>query len=239
MNVHSDSFDHVAAEYDASLAAHITSHYLRKRVSFIAARKANATTALDVGCGTGVLTHALSQIGLRVTGVDLSVGMLRVMQGRYDRAIQADALQLPFPEGAFDIVYTVATLHHIAEPAAIHQTTREMTRVCRAGGIVIVWDHNTRNPYWPIIMRRVPQDTGAERIPSTDELIAAFAALPEAVVTEVHYLGFVPDFVPPSFLPVFVGLERIIESVPGLGRLLAAHNVVIVRKSDPEATSVS
>lgn len=231
MCVRNSQFDHIADEYDTSLAPHVRDHYLRKRVAFITSERDHAGSALDVGCGTGMLAQALSRAGWNVAGIDSSAGMLKVMQRRCERATQASALALPFPADAFEIVYSVAALHHIAEPHAIRQTIHEMSRVCKPGGAVIVWDHNARNPYWPFIMRRVPQDTGLERIPSIAELIAAFNDLPETEIRDIRYLGFVPDFAPRFLLPMFRWMERVVESSPNPARWLAAHNVIVARKT--------
>ena len=57
--------------------------------------------------------------------------------------------RLPFRDGAFDLAITVATLHHITDPGRIAETIAEMCRVTRAGGHVVVWDHNPTTPTGP------------------------------------------------------------------------------------------
>ena len=47
-------FDRVAEQYDAVFPAHITAHYLRKRIRLIGALLGGGR-GLDVGCGTGAL----------------------------------------------------------------------------------------------------------------------------------------------------------------------------------------
>jgi SAM-dependent methyltransferase len=48
-----------------------------------------------------------------------------------------DATQLPFAEGSFDVVLTRYSFHHMLDPSA---ALREMKRVCRQGGRVVVID---------------------------------------------------------------------------------------------------
>jgi UDP-glucose 4-epimerase len=67
-------------------------------------------------------------------------------------------------------------MHHIAAPEAVRATLAEMVRVARPGGWVLVWDHNPRNPYWKLLMKRVPQDTGDERLIPERELLAGLRA---------------------------------------------------------------
>ena len=40
----------------------------------------------------------------------------------------------------------------------------------------MVWDHNPRNPYWPYLMKRVPQDIGEERLIGLEELLGGLEA---------------------------------------------------------------
>ena len=129
--------------------------------------------ALDVGCGTGALAERLAAAGYEVTGVDPSVGMLEVLRGRCDavNAVQASGTELPFDDDSFELVLTVATMHHIATPGAVRRTLAEMVRVSRPGGRIVIWDHNPRNPYWSSLMGRVPQDTGEERLIPEAEIV--------------------------------------------------------------------
>lgn len=60
--------------------------------------------------------------------------------GRFAR-VQADGEHLPFADGAFDLVYCVATLHHALELARM---TRELARVARPGGVVAALNEGTR-----------------------------------------------------------------------------------------------
>ena len=51
-----------------------------------------------------------------------------------------------------------------------------MARVSRPGGRIVIWDHNPRNPYWSLLMARVPQDTGEERLIGEQEVIDGLMA---------------------------------------------------------------
>ncbi|MBA2276981.1 MAG: methyltransferase domain-containing protein [Chloroflexia bacterium] len=223
-------FDAIADEYDESLPAHVVEHYLAKRVAFIR-QYVPPGRALDIGCGTGVVAERLSREGYDVVGVDPFRGMLRyVRQRRPDLlAIAANGERLPFADNTFDLVYCIAVMHHVAAPAAVRQTLLEMTRVAKPGGHVLVWDHNPRNPYWPIIMRRVPQDTGAERLIPEREVLDGLAAGGARPVI-VRPLGLMPDFTPRPLTGAVARLEHLVERVPVLNRL-CAHNVVLAIKS--------
>ncbi|MEZ5244760.1 MAG: methyltransferase domain-containing protein [Acidimicrobiales bacterium] len=93
---------------------------------------------VDVACGTGALTRAIrARTSGRVVGVDLNPAMLAVAS-RADDGIefeQADALALPFEDGAFDLATSQFGLMFVEDPAG---GAREMARVARRG-VIAVW----------------------------------------------------------------------------------------------------
>jgi SAM-dependent methyltransferase len=227
--MNSSHFDAIAAVYDDSLPAHVVEHYLRKRVRYVAEHCPTGRT-LDVGCGTGALASRLVAAGHVMTGIDPSPGMLEVLRARTPDvvAVQGSGTALPFGDGAFDLVLTVATLHHIADPADVRGTLSEMVRVARPGGRILVWDHNPRNPYWGRLMARVPQDSGEERLIGEGEVLGGLRG-GGAEIVRSDQLGLVPDFTPRRALRAAAAVERGVERTP-LIRRLGAHNVVLAAK---------
>ena len=223
-------YDGIAPHYDSTIPRHVADHYLAKRVALVRSLAPVGARVLDVGCGTGTLAAALREAGFAVYGLDASVGMLAQLGGQ-GRGVPAAGFgeRLPFMTGAFDVAITVATLHHITDPQRIAETLAEMCRVVHAGGSVVVWDHNPKNPYWPVLMKRIPQDTGDERLVPQEEIVGDLAAAGVNDVT-AHRSGLVPDFTPPALLPLVQLIEAVVERAPGLN-LFCAHNVVVGRKA--------
>ncbi|MBI4213521.1 MAG: methyltransferase domain-containing protein [Chloroflexi bacterium] len=221
-------YDHVADEYDHVFPSHVVGHYLEKRLRLIHS-VALSGRVLDVGCGTGTLAARVAESGYEVNGVDLSPGMLAQAARRgLTGVFAASATALPFADGTFDLALSVATLHHLETRVRVARTISEMARVVRRGGHVLLWDHNPLNPYWPILMRRVPQDSGLERLVPLREILAGTRAAGLRTVS-VRRLGLIPDFIPLSLMPIARRAEAIVESTPGL-RVFAAHNVVVAGK---------
>jgi len=78
---------------------------------------------LDVGCGTGELTHKIAESGAQVTGTDFSADMITKARQTFpglDFRVM-DARQLTFDEPV-DAVFTNATLHWIPEAAQVIQS---------------------------------------------------------------------------------------------------------------------
>jgi SAM-dependent methyltransferase len=95
-------------------------------------------TALDVGCGDGLLVGRLAERCVSVTGIDRDPRMIATARAQQARAritfIEADFLTHPFPEESFDFVCANTSLHHMDFTAAL--TT--MALVLRPGGRLAV-----------------------------------------------------------------------------------------------------
>ena len=105
---------------------------------------------LEVGVGTGINT-ALYPRDCHVIGIDFSSQMLdkareRVRQKglRHVRLLEMDATHLTFADDSFDIVYAPYLISVVPDPV---QVTREMRRVCKPGGKIIILNHfRSANP---------------------------------------------------------------------------------------------
>jgi SAM-dependent methyltransferase len=225
----SSHFDRISGAYDDSLPAHVVEHYLRKRTAFVL-EHCPGGTGLDVGCGTGALAARLAAVGYEMVGIDPSEGMLDVLRERVPevRAVTGSGTSLPFDDDSFDLALTVATMHHIADAEEVRRTLSEMVRVAKPSGRVLVWDHNPRNPYWGPLMRRVPQDTGDERLIPEAELVDGLRDAGAEVLLSAQ-LGMVPDFTPRALVSLAAAAERAAERAP-LVRRICAHNVILATK---------
>lgn len=99
---------------------------------------------LDVATGTGKQAFAFARKGYDIIGVDLSEAMLRVAQkkNKYGNAKfeVADATNLRFSDNRFDVSSISLALHDM--PQTIREKVlKEMIRVTKAGGLVIVVDY--------------------------------------------------------------------------------------------------
>src|SRR6186713_957563 len=89
---------------------------------------------LDCGCGTGANLGLLAPYG-RAIGIDLSAGGL-VRAAQAGRSVaRADVTQMPLPSESFDVVTSFDVLQCVPDDAG---AVREMARVARAGGRVVV-----------------------------------------------------------------------------------------------------
>ncbi len=225
----SSHFDAIATVYDESLPAHVVEHYLGKRTKFVIEHCPQGK-GLDVGCGTGALAERLAHAGYEMVGIDPSDGMLELLRTRAPaiEAVTGSGMSLPFADDSFDLVLTVAVMHHIADPDDVRETLAEMVRVAKPSGRIVIWDHNPRNPYWGHLMARVPQDHGEERLIPEDEIVGDLHAAGARILLSSQ-LGLMPDFIPPGAVRAAAAIERAVERTP-LVRRFAAHNVILATK---------
>lgn len=98
---------------------------------------------LEVGVGTG-RNFPFYPEAVRLTGIDLSLAMLRVAArraselGRQVSLLEGDAQALPFPDASFDTVVATLALCTIPDERV---AVAEMNRVLRPGGSLLLLDH--------------------------------------------------------------------------------------------------
>lgn len=135
-----DLFAAIARRYDLinDLQSFGLHRLWKRRVVRLAAVIPGAR-ALDLCCGTGDIALELAAAGATVTGLDFSAPMLEVADERKTGTnpvfMQGDALQIPFPDGTFDIVTMGYGLRNLA---SWEQGLAEMWRVARPGGRVVI-----------------------------------------------------------------------------------------------------
>ncbi len=88
---------------------------------------------LDVGGGPGYFAEAFEHAGARYTPLDSDVGELAGLGTLAPGTVIGSGMQLPFADGAFDVVYSSNVLEHVPEP---WRMADEMVRVARPGGLV-------------------------------------------------------------------------------------------------------
>jgi SAM-dependent methyltransferase len=106
---------------------------------------------LEVGLGEGADTEQLVRRGARLSGVDLTEASIERVRLRfaargltYERLEQASVLDLPWPDDAFDLVFSHGVLHHVPDIVAAQ---REIARVLRPTGelVVMLYARNSLN----------------------------------------------------------------------------------------------
>lgn len=128
-------YDRIARTYDRRYA-HSPMHGVASALRSWA-RALGAVDLLEVGCGTARYLADLPPDAARRCGLDLSTGMLEQarQRGAGLQLLQARAGQIPFADGAFDLVFCVNAIHHFDDPSDF---VREAHRSLRPNGALAI-----------------------------------------------------------------------------------------------------
>ena len=174
-----------------------TVSYARRFTDSIAMIKASSEVSvpedgrlIDVGCGTGnglIIFH--ETFGISGVGVDISNGMLDVARAKIEerklpiKVHKIDEEHLPFDDNSFDAGINFEVLEHTPHP---EQLLRELARVVKPGGAVVVTTPNTlwEPVHWLAAKTGLHHSEGPHRNVSRREILAGLAAARLRLVEE-------------------------------------------------------
>jgi dolichol-phosphate mannosyltransferase len=120
--------------------------WCRQRFKSILKNSVDFGRTLDLGCGSDLLVDVLPNS----VGVDLNLAKLRYKRAPGRRLIQADGCFLPFSKESFDQVICCRVLEHI-EAWNQEDFLREVSRVLKPGGRLILYLPLFGSPFWKLI----------------------------------------------------------------------------------------
>jgi len=175
---------------------------------------------LDVGCGYGVFSMAITQHGAQVTSLDLSKRATEIAKDVSEKLnikiaiIQGDAQNIPCVSSVFDMIVSCETLEHMPD---LRKALAEMFRCIKLGGCMLLTFPNVINPIG--IYQRIASKQPFERSLSMNLMIREIRKLGnmEIIMVEATYdFGF---------------LQRIEQHLPkGLGSRIG----LVVEKTSEE-----
>lgn len=120
---------------------------------------------IDIGCGHGNIHPSIlrGRPNIEMTGVDMADSVVDVARKLHPEVtyLSYDGVTLPFPDGSFDVAFTVSVMHHVP-PAQWQAFLGEMRRVVRPGGLIAVFEHNPFNPFTQMLVNTCPIDKNAK-----------------------------------------------------------------------------
>ncbi|MFT7619342.1 MAG: 2-polyprenyl-3-methyl-5-hydroxy-6-metoxy-1,4-benzoquinol methylase [Planctomycetota bacterium] len=122
--------------------------------------------ALDVGCGSGVISDGLGKRGLEVTGVDANKAAQEYASKTFGRDHVRFLLgyldELELPESTFDVATCLEVIEHVYPPQ-IEKLLGDLARLLKPGGRLLITTPNYRG-LWPMI------EWAADRFASTADM---------------------------------------------------------------------
>jgi SAM-dependent methyltransferase len=142
---------------------------------------------LDAGCGMGRFAEVAAAAGAELHGVDLSTAVEAARRNLDGRAAihlyQADIMNLPFPDGSFDLIYSIGVLHHTPDTKAAFL---KLVPLLKPGGGIAIWIYSRelRAFFGSELLRRI-----TPRLPKSWLLGACRIAIPLYYIHRIPRVG--------------------------------------------------
>ncbi len=133
------NYDQIADNYNQRYPS--AQNWERGQALLNLAKQNHARQILEVGIGTGYWLNLLQQVTPELFGLDYSLGMLRQAQKQPVplELARGSAIQLPYRDHSFDLIYCVDAIHHFGDHRAF---IAEALRVLKLGGTLAVIGHD-------------------------------------------------------------------------------------------------
>ena len=175
-------------------------------------------TLLDVGCGNGRVSRLLRDRVAQVHAVDVEASPEWSDQSGLSFRV-ADGEQLPFEDGAFDLVHSKDSLHHMDDPA---RALAEYRRVLKPRGTALIIEANRYNPSLFVQMTLVRRHQHFT--------LRRFREIVAGAFDDVRFGSFEAHFVPGAtrLLGLQNGVEETLERL-GFLRPLLSYNYAVAK----------
>jgi ubiquinone/menaquinone biosynthesis C-methylase UbiE len=133
------NYDQIAGDYNQRYPT--SQHWERGEALLALASRYKDGYFLEAGSGTGYWLNLLHQVTPNLFGLDYSLGMIQQAKGQYAslNLSRGSAVQLPYRDNSFDLLYSVDAVHHFGNHRAF---VSEAFRVLKPGGAFTTIGHD-------------------------------------------------------------------------------------------------
>jgi ubiquinone/menaquinone biosynthesis C-methylase UbiE len=189
-------------------------------------------------CGSGDGTDAvifIEEFGLDAYGIDIfEHENVKNIKGFKFRKAEAGIYKIPFEDGFFDYVFSHDVLHHIDEASQSYDNhikgLKELLRVCKKGGHIIIVEGNRFNPLFYPHMVKMRGHNHFKQSYFKTIVNAAFAG------NHIEFKFFEAHLYPSAMLGLFKIYEFLMEKI--MPKVFLAYNAAIIRKGGDSAIPV-
>lgn len=155
----SENYREIHTENIGKISGADSDYFSEYKIQEIASRYPKAPAKwLDLGCGDGLTAFFIKKYFPQTEyhGIDISSNSIDKARSRGIENVNFilyDGAHIPFEDNTFDVVFMACVMHHIM-PSQREGILKEILRVLRPGGRLIIFEHNTYNP----VTRKVVND---------------------------------------------------------------------------------
>ena len=183
---------------------------------------------LDLGCGSGRLYQLFEGLSIEYTGVDQSEKQLENARKNYPAGefIASEMRSLPFEDNKFDVIYCIATFHHLPSRVSRLEALKEMKRVLKPGGRVLFTNWNL---FSKSARKTVEKGKWKIKEGSEADFFVPWMNSEGEILGERYYYGFKPEELEELFESAGFVLEEQYYSRKGdKSDVEKGHNIVSV-----------
>jgi len=151
-----------SSEYFAKFKAQKIDEFIHKSINH-----KNPVKLLDFGCGDGLVSVLLSKLDqkYKISCIDESAESISEAKKSNVNNLSVDFKllekdKIPYEDIAFDVVFAINVFHHIQVDER-SKWLREIIRVLKPGGYIIIIEHNPLNPFTRYFVKTCAFDTDA------------------------------------------------------------------------------
>ena len=161
---HAESFGSAAAEYERGRPS-----YPRTAIEWLLPSR--ATSAVDLGAGTGQLTRQLASYDLDVVAVESSADMRKILSRTLPskmRSVAGQAEKIPLPDSSVDVVLVAQAWHWVDGELAVP----EVARILKPGGqLGLVWNIRDERTDWVAALGQIMHDGSEQEMNSDNPIV--------------------------------------------------------------------
>ena len=176
---------------------------------------------LDLGCGFGSGSVAISKFAKSVVGADLlKYKEWNLLKNKKVKFLVASSAKLPFKDNTFDGVFIKDVLHHLKN---MDKALEEVYRITKPGGDIVIMEGNRYNLIFYLYVTKI---RGHDHLTQKEfkKLILKYFSNSKFISFEAY-----PPFrMPIQIYKVVIKIERIISKIAFLKPILS-YNVVIIK----------
>ncbi len=170
-------------------------------------------SVLDIGCGTGRLYQLFKKFqpcdaaqgsGVRYIGIDQSEGQIAVAKKEFPEAeyVIGEMTKLSFDAESFDMIYCIATFHHLPNHDLRLKALHEMRRVLKPGGYIIMTNWNLQSDSVKKVVKKGKLKQNGQ------DFIVPWVHAQGKILGERYYYAFTPGELEELFAEVGLTIEK-------------------------------
>lgn len=142
IQLNKQTYNHIASEFSNSRK------YLWPEIKTFSHYIKDNQKILDLGCGNGRLLNLLNDYNIEYIGVDNSKELIKEAGKKHPEGNFkiAQLTSLPFTANKFNLIFSIAVIHHLPSQEKRREAVREIKRVLKKEGLLIVSVWNLNRP---------------------------------------------------------------------------------------------